>query len=129
MHKELNMNYQFTRDISGQALAKFDMGAETFAQWFSEELGNDKAKIDTLLNAIEQLNNKQIKDFELPGKEINLRLNTDEVEAVSKYVDGDDFENLAEDLPEGTQVYDQESASGCGLEDFTQVLISWKEFI
>jgi|SaaInl59LU_5_DNA_1037362.scaffolds.fasta_scaffold77523_2 uncharacterized protein YacL (UPF0231 family) len=123
------MNYQFIRDISGQALAKFDMGGETFAQWFSEELGNDKAKIDALLHAIEQLNNKQINTFELPGKEIHLRMNADEVEAVSKYLDNDDFESQAEDLPEGTQVYDQESASGCGLEDFAQVLASWKDFI
>lgn len=119
------MNYQFTRDHLGNPIAKFEMGSETFSQWFTEELGKDKQKLRSIFDAIHRLENKQIKEFMLPGKEFDLVLDKDEVEVKSKYLDTD----TPDELPEGTEVYDQELLSGCGLEDFTIVLKSWQEFI
>jgi uncharacterized protein YacL (UPF0231 family) len=47
-----------------------------------------------------------------------------EVRALSLGMEVDD-----EELPENTNLYDNESYAECGLEDFQQVLISWQEFI
>lgn len=119
------MNYQFKRDLHGTPFAHFDMGGETFSRWFSDELGSDKKKIETILLAIQQLQTEQIKEFVLAGREINLVMGADEVEVRSKVLDVDS----PDELPEGTELYDQEFISGCGLEDFIQVLSSWAEFV
>jgi uncharacterized protein YacL (UPF0231 family) len=36
---------------------------------------------------------------------------------------------IDEELPENTNIYDDESHAECGLEDFQEALISWQEFI
>lgn len=119
------MNYQFVRDLNGSPIAQFDMGSEAFSRWFSEELGDDQNKINAILEAIERLQHEQIKEFVLQGDETNLLLDRYEVEVRSKIldIDGPDV------LPEGTELYDQESISGCGLEDFISVLHSWRDFV
>lgn len=119
------MNYQFIRDQQGYPSAEFDMGSETLSRWFSEELGNDQSKIDALLGTIEQLHSKQIKAFVLRGSDIDLSLDPDEVEIRSRNLDIE----APDELPEGTQLYDQESISGCGLEDFVRVLHAWNDFV
>jgi uncharacterized protein YacL (UPF0231 family) len=119
------MNYQFIRDQRGNPIAQFEMGSEIFTLWFAEELGNDKNKVAEILKAIEQLQNKEIKEFVLEGSDITLTLDPYEVEIRSKLLDVD----APDELPEGTELYDQESISGCGLEDFASVLESWKKFI
>lgn len=122
---KVSMNYQFIRDRQGSPMAEFDMGSETFSNWFTFELGADQNKIKTLLDVIQQLQNQEIKTFLLEGNEFNLSLDIDEVEIRSKILDVD----APDELPEGTQLYDQESMSGCGLEDFTRVLRSWSDFV
>jgi len=32
-------------------------------------------------------------------------------------------------LPENTNLYDQESFSECGLQDFKQAVLMWQEFV
>jgi uncharacterized protein YacL (UPF0231 family) len=71
------------------------------------------------------LQSKEIKEFVLEGNDINLSLDPYEVEVRSKILDVD----APIELPEGTELYDQESISGCGLEDFSNVLNSWQEFV
>lgn len=122
---EIFMNYQFVRDQQGKPIAQFEMGSEIFSHWFAEELGNDQSKISSILEAIEQLQSKEIKEFVLEGNDINLSLDPYEVEVRSKILDVD----APIELPEGTELYDQESISGCGLEDFSNVLNSWQEFV
>jgi len=119
------MNYQFIRDQQGSPVAEFDMGSETFSQCFTQELGTDQHKIEGIFNAIQELQSRQIKEFVLQGNEINLLLDPDEVEVRSKILDLE----APEELPEGTQFYDQESIAGCGLEDFIRVLQSWSDFV
>jgi hypothetical protein len=119
------MNYQFRRDQQGSPLAQFDMGSETFSRWFSEELGDDRDKIAAILAAIQQLQSEQIKEFVLQGNDISLSLDPYEVEVRSKILDID----APDELPEGTELYDQESIAGCGLEDFIRVITSWNDFV
>lgn len=119
------MNYQFIRDQQGSPVAEFDMGSETFSQWFTQELGTDQHKIETIFKAIQALRSRQINEFVQQGNEINLLLDPDEVEVRSKILDI----QAPDELPEGTQLYDQESIAGCGLEDFIRVLQSWSDFV
>lgn len=119
------MDYQFIRNENAQPVAEFSMGAEAMARWFNEELGCDKNKITQLLDIISQLQRKQITTYLLKGTEYQLHLDTEEAEVLSKWLSNE----APEDLPEGTELYDQESIAGCGLEDFKQVLESWQDFI
>ena len=119
------MNYQFIRDQLGSPIAQFDMGSETFSRWFTEELGNDQDKISAVLQAIAQLQSKEIKEYAMQGSDISLSLDPYEVEVRSKNLDID----APDELPEGTELYDQESMAGCGLEDFIGVLKSWSNFV
>ena len=119
------MDYQFTRNELGVAIAEFEMGSEVFARWFSEELCERQEKIDEIRQAIEDLENRHIEQFVWQGVELRITLNADEVEVRSKVLDLD----ALDDLPEGTELYDQEFIAGCGLDDFKQVLLSWSDFI
>ncbi|WP_158770651.1 YacL family protein [Paraglaciecola sp. L1A13] len=119
------MDYQFIRNDRAEPMAIFDMGAETLGLWFSEELGRDHHKIAHLLNVIKQLENKDIEHYELCGREFNMELNRDEVEVYATIT----REEGEIDIPQDTELYDQESISGCGLEDFKSVLLSWSNFI
>lgn len=119
------MNYQFIRNLTGQPEALFEMGNEAFSRWFSEELGQNQLRLSTLFDAINKLEQRQIKQFVLPGNEFCLSMDQEEVELRANLleIDGPD------ELPEGTELYDQESMAGCGLEDFKQVLYSWSDFV
>ncbi|GAB2694969.1 YacL family protein [Aliiglaciecola sp. 3_MG-2023] len=119
------MNYQFIRNLQGEPEAQFEMGHEAFSRWFTEELGTREDNISALFTAIDALQKHQMKGYLLEGKEFNLRLDCDEVEVRSKDLDMDG----PDELPEGTELYDQESVSGCGLDDFIQVLSSWRDFV
>ena len=119
------MDYQFTRNEQGVAIAEFEMGSEVFSRWFSEELCERQEKIDEIRQAIEDLENRHIDQFVWQGSELRITLNADEVEVRSKVLDLD----ALDDLPEGTELYDQEFIAGCGLDDFKQVLLSWSDFI
>jgi uncharacterized protein YacL (UPF0231 family) len=119
------MNYQFIRNQQGVPEAQFEMGGEILSRWFSDELGNNQRMITQLLDVIGQLQSKQIKEFVLQGRDINLSLDCYEVEIKLKNIDAD----ATDELPDGTQVYDLESISGCGLEDFEKVLKAWDDFV
>lgn len=119
------MDYLFTRDLNAHPFAEFSMGAEAMGHWFNEELGCDKNKISQLLHIISQLQCKQLTSYKLKGKEYLLQLDSEEAEITSKWLANE----APEDLPEGTELYDQESIAGCGLEDFKHILESWQNFI
>ena len=119
------MNYQFIRDLQGCPLAQFEMGSEAFSRWFSEKLGDQQNKITEIFKVIQQLEERQIKGFVLPGNDISLSLDPYEVEVRSNILDID----APDQLPEGTELYNQESIAGCGLEDFKLVLSSWSDFV
>ena len=101
------------------------MGAEALGRWLSEELGGNQQQIRQLLAVIDQLQQQQLTDHQLTGKEFTLRLNKDEVEVFANHIVNQDSEELAEDLHH----YDDELHCGCGLADFQDILLSWQQFI
>lgn len=119
------MDYDFSFDEYDKPIAEFSMGHEAMGSWFSDELGGNQQQIEELLDIIDQLLNSRIQQRQIEGTEFQLRLNKEEAEvrALSLNLDID------EELPEDTNLYDEELFSGCGLEDFQEVLYSWQEFI
>lgn len=119
------MEYQFTQEGANRPLAIFDMGNEALARWFNEELNGDKIKISKLLDICNQLQHESLTEYCCIGSELDLLMNKYEVEVNSHILAAP----VPEELPEGTDIYDNESFSGCGLEDFKKVLLSWQEFV
>ena len=119
------MDYEFSYDFLGQPIAQFSMGHETIGRWFSEELCGNQYRIAELLNIIEQIEQRCISQRRIIGSEFELHINKEDVEIFAQALDFD----VDEDLPEDTNLYDEESHSGCGLPDFKQALLSWKTFV
>jgi len=119
------VDYEFSYDLLGQPIAQFSMGHEAIGRWFCEELCNNQQRIDELLNIIEQIEQRCINQRRLIGSEFELHIDINEVEIFAQTLNFD----VVEDLPEDTNLYDEESHSGCGLPDFKQALLSWKTFV
>ncbi|MFT6733817.1 MAG: hypothetical protein ACJAS9_002011 [Polaribacter sp.] len=119
------MDYELENDYMGYPSAKFSMGHEAFGRWFTEELSNDIILVDKILSSISQIENNTLVEKNFPGKffELTLELEQASVRALSLAHDSD------EELGDNLQLFDQELMSDCGLTDFKDVLISWREFI
>ena len=119
------MDYEFSFDEYDKPVAEFSMGHEAMGSWFSDELGSNQQRIEELIEIIDQLINRRIEQRLIEGTEYQLRLNQEDAEVRALSLDID----IDEELPENTNLYDEESFSECGLEDFPQALQSWQEFI
>ncbi|OUS41334.1 hypothetical protein A9R00_01460 [Oleispira antarctica] len=119
------MDYDFTFDEYDKPIAEFSMGHEAIGSWFNDELGANQQRIEELVDIIEQLLSHRIQQRQVDGTEYQLRMNQEDVEVVALSLGLE----VDEELPENTNLYDDESYAECGLEDFQQVLISWQEFI
>jgi len=119
------MDYEYTIDEFGKLSAQFSSGYEAMGLWFNEEIENNQAVISDLLDRIDQLEQRKKSYFHIEGKEFQLRLHTDGVEVLALALGID----VDEALPENTNLYDQESFSECGLQDFKQAVLMWQEFV
>ena len=119
------MDYEFTLDEYGKILAQFSIGHEAIGLWFSEELASNQMAIAELLDRIQALEQRKISQFRIQGSEFQLRLNWDQIEVLALVLEID----VDEELPESTHLYDQESYSECGLQDFKQAVLRWQEFV
>ncbi len=119
------MDYDFSFDEYDKPIAEFSMGHEAMGSWFSDELGANQQRIEELCDIIEQLISRRIQQRLIEGTEYQLRLSQEDAEVRALSLDLD----IDEELPEDTHLYDEESFSECGLEDFQQALLSWQAFI
>ena len=119
------MDYEYKVDVYGKPVARFSIGHEAIGLWLNEELSGNKCAIAELLEFIQQLEQRRINQHHIQGKEFQLRLSWDQVEVIALALGID----VDEDLPEDTHLYDQESFSECGLQDFKQAVQRWQAFI
>lgn len=119
------MDYEFSYNLLGQPIAQFSMGHEVIGRWFSEELCDNQQRIEELLDVIGQVEQRRIIQHQIIGSGLVLQINLDEVEISAQALDYE----VDEDLPENTNLYDEESHCGCGLPDFKEVLLAWKKFV
>tara|TARA_B110000879_G_C10957080_1_gene426029 strand:+ start:172 stop:534 length:363 start_codon:yes stop_codon:yes gene_type:complete len=118
------MDYEFTLDEYDRPIAEFSSGFEAFGRWFSEEL-RDQDAIDELLDNAHQLEQLRISNRQLFSSDSHLVMTRDEVEVKALALEGE----YEEDLPENTQLYEDESYARCGLPDFKCALIAWQKFV
>ncbi len=119
------MDYEFTIDEQYNPVAQFSIGHEAIGLWFTEELRKDKLSVAELLDAIRQLEQRKIIHHHSQGRTFQLRLSTEQAEVIALALDID----IDEELPENTELYDQESYSECGINDFKQAVLDWEQFI
>jgi len=119
------MDYDFTVDDYGCPIAMFSAGHEALGSWLSEELAEDQTAIVELLKLIDRLEQGVISQYHIEGNQFQLNLERDQIEVLALALHSEVYE----ELPEDTNLYDQESQAGCGLQDFKQVLLLWQEFV
>ncbi len=119
------MDYDFSFDEYDKPVAEFSMGHEAIGTWFNDELGKNEQRIEEIIEILDQLVNRRIQQRQIEGTEYKLRMNQENVEVIALSLGLE----LDEELPENTNVYEDESFAECGLEDFQEALISWQEFI
>ena len=119
------MDYEFENNYLGRPSAKFSMGHEAFGRWFTEDLSNDIKLVDKILSSISEIEKKTSvrKIFRGDAFELTVELEQASVRALS--LDTDSEEELGDNLA----LFDQELMADCGLTDFKETLVSWREFI
>ena len=119
------MDYEFENNYLGRPSAKFSMGHEAFGRWFTEDLSNDIILVDKILFSIAQIEDKTILREQFCGKVFELTVEFEQASVRALSLDYDSDEELGDDLA----LFDQEQMSDCGLTDFKETLVSWREFI
>ncbi|WP_024871349.1 YacL family protein [Tolumonas lignilytica] len=119
------MDHEFVRDIEGRCLARLSMGHEAFGFWLTDELGVDISQCNELLKTTARLLHGG-DDFKLSGKTFCLYLDQDSATVSALELQ---FETEIEDNELGLSYYDDELFAACGLDDFEQLLLAWRDFI
>ncbi|GGP97307.1 YacL family protein [Shewanella ulleungensis] len=120
------MEYQFRRNrLEGTVFAEFSMDHEVLGRWFAEELGDDNSRANNILTQIILIKTGGKNHWRHVGADLTIDIDTEQVRVFANVID---FEE-EHDLDEAMNLYDAESESYCGLEDFESVLQSWLAFI
>nr|WP_067293166.1 YacL family protein [Marinobacterium profundum] len=117
------MEYTFGRDDIGRYFAEFSMGHEAFGHWLNDELGQNRQQLDSLLQTIDDLQQRKLREFELSGIEYCLWLTREEAQVRAHILD----ESAPDDELAELSFYDDELQAGCGLDDFKAVLEAWRD--
>lgn len=118
------MEYQFIRDpISGLRI-KITSEHALIGRWLNEEIGKDKvAMVQALIASV----GSSFEPLKLQGQEIDLLLTKDEAlfEAHALHQDSEDLVAYQDDF---LMLEENGLCSGCGFEDFVDLINSWQEF-
>jgi len=118
------MEYQFIRDpISGLRI-KISSEHTIIGRWLNEEIGKDKvAMVQALISSV----SSSFEPVTLKGQEIDLILSKDEAifEAHALHQDNEDLIAYQDDE---LMLEENDLSSGCGFEDFVDLINSWHEF-
>ncbi len=119
------MDYEFEKSDLGHPTAKFSIGHEAFGRWFTKDLSNDIILVDKILSSISNIENKTIVRKKFRGKAFKLTIQLEQASVRALSLDYDSEEGLGDNL----ELFDQKLMSDCGLTDFKETLVSWREFI
>lgn len=118
------MEYQFIRDpISGLRI-KISSEHAIIGRWLNEEIGKGKvAMVQALIVSVKT----SFEPVTLKGQEIDLILSKDEAlfEAHALHQDSEDLIAYQDD---DLMLEENDLSSGCGFEDFVDLIESWAEF-
>ncbi|WP_456296206.1 YacL family protein [Vibrio sp. AK197] len=120
------MDYEFKKNtLDGSYTCSFSMGHEVLGRWLQEEVGNRLERVEEIFDLIVSSKKNNSQTFQLVGREISMFISNNEVEIKQNALEGEGDELSGESF----EIYDSESVSYCGLEDFDLVMQDWKKFI
>ena len=119
------MDYEFWFEGS-RPVARMDDEQLLLGQWLTDEISDDLKHLRALITTVELLMEGGLRDYRWQGKNTLLQLNREEAEVIAHSVFHDEDINLEE---ENLSLQDYDQQAGCGLEDFHELLLAWKEFI
>jgi uncharacterized protein YacL (UPF0231 family) len=120
------MEFEFIKNsLTGEYLIKCEMGHEVLARWLHEEVGADAQKILEVQQLIEQSLAHPTQEIRKVGPEISLVFHNFEVQVYENSTRYDAIDDSGEDFA----LYDSESTSESGIEDFSSMLQQWDDFI
>ncbi|WP_192457962.1 protein YacL [Musicola keenii] len=117
------MDYEFLRDVTGQVMVRMSMGHEAVGHWLNEEVKGQEAVLDEIEAAVRDLAGSE-RQWERHGHEYTLLLDSEEV-----MVRANQLDFSMDEMEEGMSYYDEESLSLCGLDDFLDLLVKYREFV
>lgn len=121
------MDYRFFYNERQLPCARLSMDHEAFGNWLTDELSNDSARLQEILTVVREIEQGERTEFEWKGHDFLLHLDRDDAEVVAlELLQNHSLEELAE---EDMDFYDAESRAICGLEDFRDLLIEWRDFL
>lgn len=118
------MDYQFIRNDDNEPEAIFSGEHLALGHFLNTELVGEANRLDDIRSAIARLQNHQIESFEWIGKQYKLAIEQSDVSITALVLD----HYFDEELPESTELYDDEQKSECGLSDFSAVIDEWLVF-
>lgn len=122
------MEYEFIHDvITGGAKAKFSLEHQIVGPWLEIELGQNTAKLEEILTAIDLVESGKCQEKLITGHEYSLVVNQEDVHIqANALLNGE--EKLPEEFSEDGMNFDGQDSSSCGVEDFRTLLLSWAKF-
>lgn len=119
------MDFEFKKNtLDGSYHVVFSSGHEAIGHWLIEEISTDINKLDSIMQQIGAQKNIN-QEWRLIGHEWSIFVEQNEIHITSNHLLNIEEDDLDDDL----SAYDDESESWCGIEDFEQVLLSWREFV
>ena len=123
------MDFHFDIDDYSRPVAVFSVGHEAIGRWFSEELHAAQDEIARLLEHIESIESRAVSYYQVQGREFQLSMDRNAAEVLALALSMEAYGDHDKELPEGTNLYEQESQAECGLLDFKHALLCWQEFV
>ena len=120
------MDYEFRRNTFDDTFyAEFSMGHEALGRWLIDEIGTDEKALNCLIAQTQQIIENR-GEVLLTGRAYHLSLTQEEALIQANTVfDDADLETEEQDL----HLYEEESVALCGIDDFLDVLLAWRDFI
>lgn len=119
------MDFEFKKNtLDGSYRVVFSSGHEAIGHWLLEEIGTDLDKLEQVMQQIGAQKNIN-QEWRLVGQDWSMFIEQNEIHISSNHLLSIEDDDLEDDL----FAYEEESESWCGIEDFQQVLLSWRAFI
>ncbi len=119
------MDYEFKKNtLDGSYRCVFSMEHAIIGRWLQEEINNDAVKIAEVEAGIASAHTNTTEELIIEGAEISLSFLAGEVTVMENVMLHLDPENDTE-----YELYDCESVSACGLQDFEEMISKWKAFL
>ncbi|WP_051219516.1 YacL family protein [Oceanobacter kriegii] len=119
------MDYEFWFE-GHKPVARLDDEQLLLGRWLTDEIGDDLKHLRALITTVELLLDGGLRDYRWQGKETILQLTQHEAEVLAHEVMHDEDINLEE---EQLSLQESDQQAGCGLDDFLDLLLAWKDFI